>query len=110
MVANHKRKTVAQSYCLHHQENNVKHSVFSSPTSPLLCIPPIVWPTRALLCRCLRAQFLAAGVSRGDLQSKNKAARGAFVSLLRTLCWRLRDDPSLVGVFLREGVVEACGR
>lgn len=51
-------------------------------------------------------QFLAAGVSRGDLQSKNKAARGAFVSLLRTLCWRLRDDPSLVGVFLREGVVE----
>jgi hypothetical protein len=47
-------------------------------------------------------QFLSVSVARGDMQSQNKAARTALVSLLRTLCMRLRDDPSLYLIFLRE--------
>jgi hypothetical protein len=42
-------------------------------------------------------QYLAVCYTRGDLQ--NKRSRSGLVSLMRALCFRLREDPTLVDVF-----------
>ena len=55
--------------------------------------------TTLLVC-CVDEQFMMVCVSKGDLRSKYSKAR--FLSFLRTLCLKLREDPSLSWVFFEE--------